>query len=473
VRVLIVEDDIRNVDELKNSLVPRFGADAILFVLSRDSAIQALKNETFDLVVLDRKIPTADSAFDPDIAHGDEVYQFLRHIVLGTPVRFWTALPDDDYWDEKAKDVSQEDIWGSGNFHTVGFIGKSHPERIEEAIEEVRRGLVSLDQVVLNQKPGTEVELSSLESRVLKVFAKRLGGDSVEVAQIAGGLSGAKVFFATTWSGGKPTHRTVGKLTSITDLRDELERHQQFHKLNPGLTPSIVLQIRAGAGNLGGTFYQLAGKHERSFFNILQSDQKIGSEIASKIKDGLDGWFKAANRRTSTIREVRQQFARDSVFAAVNRTLPHLQLEAFEEKCVSWNESCCHGDLHGENILYDDTVPPIIIDFGDVGQSIAARDPVTLELCNLFHPKGRRAADGWPSLEQAKNWHDLAVYLDGCPYPDFVRLCRNWAYEWGGHSPALYACAYGYLVRQCRYPDTDKALAGALIESIVTGFRKL
>ena len=472
-KVLIVEDDIRNVDELKNGLVPRFGEDAIVFALNRDAAIQALESETFDLVVLDRKIPTAENAFDSDIAYGDEVYQYLHDVIVGTPVRYWTALPDDDYWDEKAKDIRQEDIWGSGIFHTVGFIGKSHPERIEEAIEEVRKGLASLDKVALNQKPGTEVELSTLETRVLKVFAKRLGGDSVEVAQISGGLSGAKVFFAAAWSDGKLTHRSVGKLTSINELRDELERRKQFHKLNPGLTPDIVLQIRSGAGNLGGTFYQLAGKHERSLFKVLQSNPKIGAEIASRIKDGLEAWFKAANRRTSKIMDVRRQFADDDAFSAVDLAFPQLQLKALEENDVSWNESFCHGDLHGENILCDDTSQPIIIDFGDVGQSVAARDPVTLELCNLFHPKGGRSADGWPSLEQAKKWHDLNTYLDGCPYPDFVRLCRSWAYEWGCHVPALYACAYSYLVRQFKYRDTDKALVGALIESIVTGFRKL
>lgn len=472
-KVLIVEDDIRNVEHLKAILIPKFGENDLVFTASRDGALEAIKAHTFDLVILDRRIPTAKDAFDEDVAHGEQVYAYIRSEVPGTPIRFWTALSDDDYWNEKASDIVQENIWGSGEVHTVGFISKARPEKIEAEIEGVRSALAALDQVVLNQPPGREVELSEMEVRILKVFAKRLNGDTVEVVQLTGGLSGAKVVRATVSRNGNTTHLTVGKLTGLKELQKEHERFQNVLRLYPGVFPNIVLQVRAGAGSQGGIFYRLAEKHEQSFFSLLKEDASAGARVVEIVKGSLATWFSTSERKKSTIGDARRQFADDTVFQLANHALPNLELDRFEALEFSWNACYCHGDLHGENMLCNGANPPMIIDYRDLGISLAARDPITLELSPIFHPSGVKLLKDWPTTEQAKSWTDLSKYLKDCPYPDFVRACRNWAYDWGPGNPALFATAYSCLVRQFKYDDTNKNLAAAMIESIVIAYRKL
>ena len=95
-KILIVEDDPRNVEELRKTIVPQWPDGTIEIARSRQSALAALEKSDFDLIILDRKLPTVDDALDEDVAHGEAVYGYIKSEIRGTPIRFWTAFPDDD-----------------------------------------------------------------------------------------------------------------------------------------------------------------------------------------------------------------------------------------------------------------------------------------------------------------------------------------------------------------------------------------
>ena len=140
----------------------------------------------------------------------------------------------------------------------------------------------------------------------------------------------------------------------------------------------------------------------------------------------------------------------------------------FETREIQSHWGCAHGDLHGCNVLVSGSDAIVLIDYGDVGEGPAALDPVTLELSLLFHPDGGETENGneWPSIEQGKIWGDLDSYLVGCPFGEFVRECRRWAFGVAAGRREVAACAYSYLVRQLKYGDTNKELAMALLDGV-------
>ena len=138
----------------------------------------------------------------------------------------------------------------------------------------------------------------------------------------------------------------------------------------------------------------------------------------------------------------------------------------FENREVQTHWGCIHGDLHGCNVLVSSAGATVLIDYGDVGEGPASLDPVTLELSLLFHPDIVDAAGAWPSNEQAKSWGNLDAYLVDCPFPEFIRQCREWTIRIAAGNRDVAASAYSYLVRQLQYDDTDKARAIALLEGV-------
>jgi hypothetical protein len=61
-------------------------------------------------------------------------------------------------------------------------------------------------------------------------------------------------------------------------------------------------------------------------------------------------------------------------------------------------------------------------------------------------------------------YFDLEAYLDGCPFPDYVRSCRAWQQAVGGKHE-IAAVVLAYALRQLRYDGTDQELGRALMEA--------
>ena len=95
-RLLLVEDNTDFAESVERALrsVPNC---EFVWAASRDSALVKLNSESFDLVILDRKIPSADRVLDDDADHGWSVFQLVRGDLPGTPVWFLTGTVDADF----------------------------------------------------------------------------------------------------------------------------------------------------------------------------------------------------------------------------------------------------------------------------------------------------------------------------------------------------------------------------------------
>jgi CheY-like chemotaxis protein len=472
VKILIVEDSVRNIQELEREIIRNYPAGTVTIAQSRDSAITVLEANWFDLVVLDRKLPTVDGALDEDVAHGAAVYAHIRTAAPGTPILFWTAFPDEEYFNQILHDARQENVFGAGELPMIRAIAKSRFDQLNQAIAEVHDALQRLQEVELRQRPGLEMDLTATQGRVLKVFARRVGGDAVEVAALTGGLSEAIVIRAAVFVGGRPLSLAVGKILRIDELRGEEACYQRFNRLGPGAAPAMVCQVRAGAAHLGGAFYQLAAGYDRSLFEVLSDVPDAGPEVVRRLRESTRSWAEAAQESRTSIREVRRLLVNDATFDVAQATLHDLDLAALETEMITWRRQCCHGDLHGENVLINTERAPILIDFGEANDLPAAWDPLTLELSAISHPGGLRRSLEWPTLEQIAQWSDINVYLQDCPYAGYIRACREWAFEVAPGNRTLYAVAYCYGLRQFKYPDTDKAAAEAIVRATVAAYRR-
>jgi len=470
VRVLIVEDAPQNLSELEREVLSRFPAGTIDLARSRDAALARLDRQSYDLVILDRRIPTADGVLDDDVAHGEAIFAAVREDHGCTPVVFWTAFPDEEFYATLLEGQEKHDYWGTGPQPSITVVSKSRFDLLVAKLEELRDSLTALDAVEIQQRPGVVLDFSTQERRLLRIATKRLTGTAIEVAEIRGGLSGTRVVRASVMQGARPLYRTVGKIGGIVSLRSELERSQKFLRLGPGAAPNIVCQQLAGAGDQGCLLYQLAAGHEQSLFEMLR--QANGQQMANDVRALMRGWSEPAREYKGTIRDLRRQLTEDDVFARVRELMTDVDLEAFEAQQVTWHGSCCHGDLHGENILVNQDGRPMLIDAGEIDDLPAAVDPITLELSLAFHPAAARIGVNWPTIGAAARWGDLEAYVEDCTHKAFVRACREWAFDVARGNRAMYAVAYAYVLRQFKYEDTSKDLAKALIRSIMDAYSK-
>ena len=170
-------------------------------------------------------------------------------------------------------------------------------------------------------------------------------------------------------------------------------------------------------------------------------------------------WAQVSDKKLLRVRDLRSQRIDDSGFQAFREDLG--ATEHFEEIEQEMTTSCQHGDLHGCNVLCNQSGGAVVIDFGNVGPAPICIDPIILELSVLFHPDSPFRNNLWPTNEQAETWFDLEEYLVGCPVPEFVRKCREWANETAGPTdlpPVVYAEA----VRQLKYTDTNHKRASGI-----------
>jgi CheY-like chemotaxis protein len=92
VQVLIVEDESaarQNAIDLVRRVVPEAEIEVRE---SRDSAIAAINELQFDLVLCDLNIAETDGSLDTDENHGFAVFSHAREIVPGMPIIFLTGF---------------------------------------------------------------------------------------------------------------------------------------------------------------------------------------------------------------------------------------------------------------------------------------------------------------------------------------------------------------------------------------------
>lgn len=464
-RLLLIEDEEHQAVALVEALETKDPSINITVAANRDDAIAALDSAPWHLVVCDLRIPTTSGALDESVDNGVEVYDHVVATQPGTPVLILSAYAEKGFIARSLQERPRDDPFGIGGDRLLThFFEKSDlPELIDEVVNlagEVRR----LEDIEV-AKGGLKVDLSPLEERTLQIFGKRRGGTVVRVAPMVGGLSGSKTLRVEVRNEQRAlVSRTVAKLGDVRAVKQERERYQSYVAplMGAAAFPALAGAVESGAGGTGGLFLAVAEGFENSLFDFLFLNPNRGREIVATVREVLAPLRNHLTGRRRILRELREvHVSSDQLVEVLERHgLAVGEVEALEIDC-----SACvaHGDLHGANILLDRFGRPLLLDYARAGEETAALDPVTLEVSFLFHPQGREVAGGWPTAAQARHWDDLDEYLKGCPFPDFIRACRDWAFEEAAGDREVFSAVYCLATRQLTFGDADE-LAVALIQ---------
>ncbi len=469
-RLLFVEDDATFAREVESVLAQH--CDDVAWVRSRDSALHALAGTSFDLVILDRKLPTADDVLDDHEDHGWAVFQSIREHSAGTPVWFLTGTEDPDF----AADINNEhgrtaDLHGHGTAEQMYRV--FWKRKISDCIRDVGRfhqERTVLEGIALTQP--VELQLNTDECRVLRLYSRRNLGALAVISSLNGGLSNSRVLKVIVKAAdGRVLATAAAKVSTLFETAAEAGRyHAEISRLLPGGFPQLAATIEVGAGNVGGLFYGMVGDNVRSLFDKLIDCDASASTVPAELRRLFRPWYDGRRLENVQIAQIRRKFIRDTVLHDIRAHLDGINVEGIENRTIVASVCCQHRDLHCANVVFDERGQAMLIDFGDTGSSYASADPVTLELSTVFHSQHAKLPADWPREESLLGWPDLDIFTRGCEFAPFIQACRGWALAEAGSADEVIAVGYGYAMRQLKYEDTDKQLARALIRSCIQYF---
>ena len=463
--VLLVEDDDDFVDELRETIAALPGDSNIRVAGSRDQAYEMLDDDFLDLVILDLKIPTVSGGLDADPEHGHAVFTRIRTVAPGTPIFVLTGSPAEDFIPALLSNQQQIDIWSEGGMTgTILFLRKLDFDQCPEKLTPVAEAIERLSDVELDRGG---MNLSLAEDRLIRIFARKFQGVRCVVSGLGGGLSGTRVIrLRVTDSQGVQVHDAVAKLATPSDVRRENDCYDHHvTRLAPAATPRKLATLEFGAHKMAGVFFGLAAGFDESAFDVACNAPERSEAVIRSVEGATARWIDGVPETRRTVREIRQRLLTDESLNQVRETFNLDWMTDFEAREIQVRWACSHGDLHGCNVLVSQA-RVALIDYGDVDDGPATLDPVTLELSLLFHPDAPDRAGTWPSADQARRWGELDTYIEDCPFPEFVRECRNWALRVAAGKREVAVSAYSYLARQLKYDDTDKDRALALLDGV-------
>lgn len=460
--ILIIEDEPDFVEEIKRRVSSLCREPVFTVAAHAEAAIEFLENGFFDFVFLDLKLPTANESLDSDPQHGKDLLDLARKVAPGTPVFMLTGSSAEQFLPEMMALNHQVDIWGQGK--TLSLIGFQPKHRVNNLDALITPYITACD-AVCDVEINSSSDLDLRAARLVRIFTASVGGVFCDVRNLNGGLSGALVLKLLVRDGsGVKIHDSIAKIGSIDHIQDEVERHDKYiSRLEPGATPRKVSVLKHGAKDTSGVFYSLASASELNGFSIIERGAK---EIIKAIIGCLHRWVDAATQKRVSIQSIRRSFISDEHYAEVRHLITHDWVEKFEQNAVLVKWGCVHGDLHGMNILLSDNDIPVLIDYGDIEEGPLCRDPVTFELSTFFHPTGPFKNSVWPNEEESLLWGQPEFSGNNCPAEEFFAACREWSESVAAGKRERAAVAYGYLVRQLKYPDCNTLRVNQLLAGV-------
>ena len=349
------------------------------------------------------------------------------------------------------------DLFGDGTpVDTIQLFRKAKVLDFIAAITSLAERLDTTDRVELIRQ-GIDLGLSPEDSRVLRVMGRKFSGSGVRLAPADGGLSPSRVLRMTIFDGqGHEKLRGIAKLSNTPTVEDEVHRSGNLHPLKQGDFAPLIMSVKDGARGTAATLYRLADGFDRNVFQLMAESPARAAAVVPRVQAAITPWFGAARVQQTTVGQVRARYLSDKTAAQLAATYGLSELEALEHRPLSVRVSCTHGDLHGANVLVGIDDRPSLIDYGDVGEACSVVDPLTLELCLFSHPLGRACHGGWlPDFSVP--WENTVAYAATSPVSEFILAARTWAHEAAFGDQDVFANAYGYCLKQLKYPDTDKA----------------
>jgi CheY-like chemotaxis protein len=468
-RILLVEDNITFAKSIEREL-GKIADCEVIWAKSRDTALARLADTSFDLVILDRRIPPTDEGMDHAPEHGWTVFQEARTAARGTPVFFLTGTEDADFPAQVLNEFSRvEDIHATGTPEQMYLV--FWKKRVNECLARVRAfaaHCAELDRIAVHTE-ADDRPLPERDLRVLRLFSRRNNGSAVHVKELSGGFSDSRVLkVIVRQPNGLFVMSAVAKISELPMIDDEGNRYRtDIIRLTAGGYPSLAATVAVGAGNRGGLFYAMVGDTVESLFDRIVANNASVPGIPAAIQAIEAPWYQGRATVTVPVSRIRRQILADTDLPGIQAELDGIDIQAVEARGIQAARCCQHGDMHCANVVFDQRGGAMIIDFGDAGQSFASVDPVTLELSTIFHIQSRRLPAGWPPEDRIGQWSNLETFVEACAFADFVRACRIWAQSVAGSPQEIAAVAYAYALRQLKYGDTPKPLARALIRHCI------
>jgi len=467
-RLLLVEDDITFAKIVVRALEKVPGCE-VVWSQGRNDALAALDQAYFELVLLDRAIPSAKDVLDAAVDHGWAVFEAIRTQYPGTCVWFLTGAEDADFATQVLNNCSRGgDVHGTGTPEPMYrvFWKKKMPECIAQ-VQAFATQRATLDGIAI-QFDGTR-PLHAMEKQVIRLFGRRHAGAVAQVTALSGGLSDSRVLkVILRHADQRFITSAVAKVSSLPAIDDEGSRYRHdVVRLTTGGFPTLSQTISVGAGDRGGLFYGMVGQTVVSLFDRIVDNHPSVPSIPQLIRAIEDPWYQGRGSENVQVARIRRLIIPDTDLPAIAAELGAIDINQVDAVQIQAAACCQHGDMHCANVMFDDRGQPMLIDFGDVGQSFACVDPVTLELSTIFHLQAQRLPRSWPTEALLANWADLDAYVADCPYADFIRACRQWALAVAASPKEMYAVGYGYGLRQLKYGDTNKAFARELIRACI------
>ncbi|MCC6070476.1 phosphotransferase [Massilia sp. GCM10020059] len=466
-KILVIDDEDQFAGELISELGEIVGSGNVMRAASRDSAERMIREQFFDLFIVDLKIPPTDDSIDANVSHGEAVFGYCRELAQGTPICFLTGSSTEPFVTRLLNEHSiAADYWGTEAAHAgVKVYRKLDLADLLAHVKQLQSLFEGLQNIEIREATGQSI--SPDQKRVLKLFTRRMKGVVCEVTQLKGGMSDASVYKLGVFNGaGRCTNQAVGRIGPVNSLADEVRKFDtNVTALGVGAFPTRICFLTHGAKSTGGIFYRLANEHVDCFADFLVKCPEQLGVLSLKMRDLFEPWIDGGYQRRIAISDLRRQLLEDKVLESLMASFPLEWIHAFEkiEVNVVWGKK--HGDLHGGNILVSPAGDPLVIDFGDVDDGAIAFDPITLCLSPFFHPQtsesmlGRFNADDVITLLVTPSEHrdkDFSEFFGGCKIWIDQLICQ---------SPRTYfALIYCFCLRQLKYGDTDKNLAQALID---------
>ncbi len=467
-KILIVEDKIALVESLKRAISGFSDKVEILHAASKSSAYSILNTEFLDFIILDRSIPTEDHLLDESDEFGQDVFFEAEKKSFGTPIYILTGTDDNQFIRKLVSRGQQVDLWGTGeNIATVEYFLKTEVNDILLRIEQNIKKIEKTESIIINKRLE-EINLNLEQERILKVYARLNDGVACNISKL-GGLSGALVLAVSVIDSSGTIRANCGaKLGKVDKVDKEIAAYnKEVKNLKIGAFAHVLNYICHGLHGHSGIFYALAEDYKSTLFDVLKSDVDSANKAISIVRDSFYLWFQNTSLKTVQIKDIRKTFVSDDTFNTYVEQNNLSFLYEIEESEVMINTSCIHGDLHGGNILVNDSSSPVLIDFGDCGEGFSCLDPITLELSLIFHPDGEQLPFSGGLLTAIDNWTDLGAFTEESLINEYISFCRGWAFDVAGSDMALLAVAYSHTIKQLKYDTVAPELIIRLINNIV------
>lgn len=452
IRVLIIEDDVDQLNDLKDYLGSTGLEVEFTEALHLRQAEELLASTDFDLIFCDMQIPSDLNAADHSVEFGRDAY---RQAVLhqpGVPRVFHSAFIDLDMIGSELEAAAPDDLYGDRVSRALTrqvIKGRSFLPCLDH-LREVVDGLGGLDSIPVNG--DVEPPLDHLEIRAVQIFVRRFGGASAHVAH-GGGLSGSRALGVRVLdTQGREVARGFAKIDCVPQIEREMKRYEAHvvNRLPIGSYAPQTAIVQSMIGRRRSVFYALAEPYDRSLLSLLGSDDAGAATVVTRVEEVAHCW--PVDIDEFVLRELRRERVGDDQIAAfLNEFGLRAMADDVETIRIQAPMGVQHGDLHGENVLVDATLRPLLIDFADVGRMPSGLDPLTLELSCVAHPKSPLAGQGWPAEGQLASWFDLDQYLEGCPAPEFIGACREWLLRSCPDPTALAGLVWAHAARQVKY----------------------